>query len=221
MARSMLRCPRNRHGRFGRRPIIRFFAGVRYIPENAARQTKLDGGVDEDGPAGGVAEEVTVPQIAVEEGRRFGWKEVRQALIEALEVPDGCPVQEALAGGEVDLGFETAVDEEVDPVGGGGVGLGKRAHVIVFGEAEFRLSEPVQSGELFAEKPPEAAGRRPDIRWFAGHAIFRPSMSRQTLPPETIGARALFDPFQHQQLMPVGLQAGNGCRHADHVLPAQ
>lgn len=98
-----------------------------------AAMAEICGRVDEYGVARGVAEEVAAPKIAVEQGRWFRGKDLREKSIEALEMPVGGGVEETIPGCEVDLGFEPVLDKKIDPGGGGCILLREGAHIVVFG----------------------------------------------------------------------------------------
>ena len=157
-----------------------------------ATMAEVYGGVDEYRLFVGIAEEVTAPQVAVEEGGWFGWKYVGEGLVEALELQVGFVVEEAVLCRQLYLGFEAAVDEKVDPVGGGCVVLWKGAHIVVLVEAEQGLGDLVETGEGFAEGVPEAGG-----------------------------AGSLVDPFQDEGLGIVDLRAGHGGGDAEQLLLAE
>ena len=96
----------------------------------------INGRVDEHGLVFVIAEEVAGPEIAMEEGGWLGWEDSRQVPVEPLELVPGGVGKEVVLGGELYLGFEAAVDEEIGPAAGGGIVLGQGAHVVVVVEAE-------------------------------------------------------------------------------------
>jgi hypothetical protein len=167
------------------------------------------GGVDEHGLLVGIAEEIAAPEVPVEEGGRFGRKDVEEGLVEALELLVGFGVEEAILGGQPYLGLKATVDEEVDPVRGGGVVLGKGAHVVVVVEAEMGMGDVVGVGLRLEDLVGAGMGRGDPVE--AGEG-FAEGM------PETGGPGALVDPFQDEDLGVVYLRAGYGGGDADQLL---
>jgi len=178
----------------------------------------IDGRVDEDRAALFVAEEVAGPKISVKEGGCFGGEDGGEVVVEALELHQSLFVQQMGIGGQAELGFEAPMDEEADPVGRGGVVLGKGAHVVVGGESGLVVGG--ESGLLVCGgmSSDEVVGGEPELRLrdaVEGGELFTKKL------PEFRGAETFVDPFEDQQLVVIGFDVGDGFGHAKDVLPAQ
>src|ERR1700722_10033349 len=99
----------------------------------------------------------------MQEGGWFYREELGEAGIKAPEVPEGAAVDKAGIDGRPDLRFQPALDEEIYPVGGGGVILDQGAHIVVLFEAEGRLADPVLQGQLSTKLTPEVVGPEPFV----------------------------------------------------------
>ena len=72
-----------------------------------------DCGVDQDGLAGHIAKEVAAPEIAMQEGGRLGREEIRQSTVQPFEMRQSGMVEQAMVGGQADLGSGATIPEKV------------------------------------------------------------------------------------------------------------
>ncbi len=76
----------------------------------------IHGRVEENGMADGIAEEITAPQIAMQQGGWFRRKDVRQRLIQPLELLLMSRGQQTIGCRQGDLRVQPLMNKEIYPI---------------------------------------------------------------------------------------------------------